>query len=189
MSDFKIHSVDTAPEDSRETLEQAQQTFGMVPNLLGMLADAPTAVKGYTQLSALLDETDFSPEELQTILLAVSVENECHYCVAAHSALAANAGLSEDAIHALREGRPLDDPRLEALRRFAVALLRERGWVDKPEVERFVEAGFERSQALEVVTAVALKTISNYANHLADTPLDGPFERWAWSSDESRATA
>lgn len=189
MSDFKIHTLDTAPADSRETLEQARQTFGMVPNLLGMLAEAPAAVKGYTQLTAILEETDFAPEELQTILLAVSVDNECHYCVAAHSALAANAGLPEDAIHALRDGRSLDDPRLEALRRFAVAMVRKRGWVDEREVERFMEAGFDRSQALEVVTAVALKTISNYANHLADTPVDGPFERWAWTSNPSRATA
>ncbi|MFP3939936.1 MAG: carboxymuconolactone decarboxylase family protein [Thermoanaerobaculia bacterium] len=189
MSDFPIHTVDSAPEGSRETLEQAKQTFGMVPNLLGVLANAPAAAQAYTQVAGILEESSFSPEELQTILLAVSVENECHYCVAAHSALAAQAGLPEEAIEDLRNGEPLEDDRLEALRRFAEALVRERGWVGDDALQAFLDAGYSRQQVLETVTAAALKTLSNYVNHLAETPVDGPFERWTWSPEGERKSA
>lgn len=188
MSEFTIHSVDTAPEGSRETLEQVENTFGMVPNLLGILANAPAAVQAYTQATGILQDSSFSPQELQTILLSVSVENECHYCVAAHSALAAQAGLPDDSIEALRKDEALQDERLEALRRFAVKLVRERGWVGDGEVQASLDAGFTRQQVLETITAVALKTLSNYTNHLAETPVDGPFERWTWEP-EARHTA
>lgn len=189
MSEFRIHSVDTAPEGSRETLEQVEKTFGMVPNLLGILANAPAAVQAYSQVTGILQDSSFTPQEFQTILLAVSVENECHYCVAAHSAVAAQAGLPDDSIEALRTDEALPNDRLEALRRFAVQLVRERGWVGDGEVQAFLDAGFTRQQVLETITAVALKTLSNYTNHLAKTPVDGPFERWTWDPEQARQTA
>lgn len=150
----------------------ARRTFGFLPNLIAMLGEAPSAAAGYLALSFQFEASSFSPAERQVVLLAASVENECDYCTATHGALAAGSGLDATSVAALRAGEPLADPRLEALARFTRALVAERGRVAGEELERFLAAGFDRAQALEAIVGVALKTLSNYANHLADTPLD-----------------
>jgi alkylhydroperoxidase family enzyme len=55
-----------------------------------------------------------------------------------------------------------------------------RGWVEETDIERFIAAGFTRAQVLEVILGVAMKTISNYSNHIAETPLDEAFAGAAW---------
>jgi hypothetical protein len=42
--------------------------------------------------------------------------------------------------------------------------------------DAFFEAGYETREYLEVVVGVTLKTLSNYVNHAADTPLDAAFQ-------------
>ncbi len=181
MSIFSIHTKETAPEASRPILDGAGRSYGFVPNLLGGLAEAPAALEGYVTLSGIFDKTSFTPTERQVVLISVSVENGCAYCVAAHSTVAGMHKVPEDVIAALRDGRPIADPRLEALRRFTVAVVQKRGSVTHGEVQNFIAAGFDRGQALEVVLGVALKTLANYANHLVDTPIDRAFAPREWA--------
>lgn len=189
MSEFTIHSIDSAPEASRETLEAVKGTFGFLPNLLGELAAAPVAAKAYVTLNGLLEESSFEPAEVQLLLASVSVANGCDYCVAAHSAGLAQAGLGEEEIEAVRRGRSLSDDRLEALRRFATVVVERRGHPGRTEVERFLGAGFRREQILEVLVAVAMKTLSNYTNHIAETPLDEELSDFAWEPEGREAGA
>jgi alkylhydroperoxidase family enzyme len=86
----------------------------------------------------------------------------------------------EEVIEALGEERPIPDPRLEALRRFTETLVEKRGWASEQEVRTFLDAGFSRSQVLEVVLGVTLMTLSNYTNNLVDTPLDKAFAGAQW---------
>ena len=189
MSEFTIHSVDSAPQASRETLEAAKEEFGFLPNLLGELAAAPVAAKAYVTLYGLLEESSFEPREVQLLLASASVANGCDYCVAAHSAGLAQAGLDGDEIEAVRRGRRLSDDRLEALRRFATVVVERRGHPGVEEVERFLGAGFRREQILEVLVAVAMKTLSNYTNHIAETPLDDELSDFAWHPETRQAGA
>jgi AhpD family alkylhydroperoxidase len=177
MADFPLHSRATAPAGAQPALEVARRTFGFVPNLIAMLGEAPSAAAGYLALAFQFEASSFTVAERQVVLLAASVENGCDYCTGAHVALAAEAGLSEEALASLRAGGPLDDPRLEALARFTRELVRARGRLDEGAVERFLATGFTRAQALEAILGVALKTLSNYANHIASTPLDAAFTR------------
>ena len=126
-------------------------------------------------LSDILARSSFTPTEREVVLIAVSAKNGCDYCVAAHSTIAGAQRVPGEVIAALREDRPLGDPRLEALRRFAETVVEARGWVPEAEVQAFLAAGFERAQVLEVVLGVAFKTLSNYTNHLVGTPLDEVF--------------
>jgi uncharacterized peroxidase-related enzyme len=119
MAEFPIHTIDNAPEASRPLLEAAQAKFGFVPNLLGELAAAPAALQAYLTLSELLNQTSLTAVEQQIVLLAASVTNKCEYCVAAHSAGLKRAGLDDAQIEAVRQGRAVDDPNLEAVRAFA----------------------------------------------------------------------
>ena len=88
-------------------------------------------------------------------------------------------------IAAVRDERPIPDARLEALRRFAETVVDKRGWATEDDVQAFLAAGFGRQQVLEVILGVAFKTISNYANHLVDTPLDDAFAGQAWTTQKA----
>ena len=115
------------------------------------------------------------------MLLATSVENGCEFCVAAHSFLARNvAKLNEEDLQALRDNRDLPTARLQSLAQLTRRVVRERGWVTETEVAAFIAAGFSQANVLEIVLGVAMKTLSNYANHVLHTPLDQAFEADRW---------
>jgi AhpD family alkylhydroperoxidase len=145
------------------------------------MAEAPALLKAYRSLSALFEETSLSPAERQVVLLTTSYENDCDYCIAAHSVIAAMQKVPDDVVQAIRDGKPITDRKLEALRRFTAALVTSRGWPSDAESERFLNAGYGKQQVLEVVLGVGIKTLSNYTNHIADTPLDQAFAKAAWS--------
>lgn len=91
----------------------------------------------------------------------------------------------DDAItEALRNETALSSDRLEALRTFTLAMVRERGEVDQATVQRFLDAGFTRQQVLEIVLGIAQKVMSNYTNHLAETPVDAPFQPFVWKKPQ-----
>lgn len=175
MADFPLHTRATAPSASKPFIEQAQATTGYVPALVGQMAESPQLLEGYFALSAIFAKSSLTRTEQQLVLLAVSVEHDSHYCTPAHAMRARAAALPEADIRTIRDRRPLPDPRLEALRAFTVRMVRERGFLSDAEIAAFIAAGFTRAQALDVVLAVGLKTMSNYVNHLAETPLDPPF--------------
>ena len=174
---FPIHTLDTAPEGARSGLERAMARYGFLPNLVGVFAQAPAT------LTALLDATDtfdgpamtLSPAECQVVLLAVSVRNRCEYCTAAHSMLATMAGVDRSTVDDLQQGHPLADGRLNALRHVAEALVDKRGWLDEVDLDRFAAAGFGQPQMLEVILGVSLKTLTNYANHVARPAVNAEF--------------
>jgi uncharacterized peroxidase-related enzyme len=179
--EFDLHTPKTAPEGSRSVLERAEKNFTFVPNLLGILAASPAALQAYSNLtSALQHSTDFSSAEQQVLFLAISHENKCGYCMAAHSTIASNGVLTNGQIAAMREGTPLDNAKLEALRVFGRTMVAKRGFVDQAGLDAFLAAGYTRRNVLDVIAAVALKTLTNYTNHLADTPVDEAFAPFAW---------
>lgn len=178
---YPVHTLETAPAATRDILSGARRAYGFLPNLLGVMAEAPALLKGYRTLMGVFEESSLSPAEQQIVLLTVSYENGCEYCVAAHSVIAAMQKVPGDAVSAIRDGRPILDPRMEALRRFTAAVVTSRGHPSEQDAEAFLGAGYTRAQVLEVVLGVGIKTLSNYTNHIADTPLDAAFGKAAWS--------
>lgn len=180
MAEFKLHDKTTAPQDSRPLLEASEQAVGMIPNLHAVMADSPQVLKAYQDLHGLFQETSLGTVEQNVVWLAINVEHECHYCVPAHTMIAQGAGVPEDVIEALRNERPLPDERLEALRTFTLKLVRNRGRVSESDLEAFHAAGFTERQVLEVILGIAQKTMSNYINAIAETPLDAAFQKHEW---------
>jgi alkylhydroperoxidase family enzyme len=170
MTKFELYSVDTAPEGSRAKLAEVTKAWGFTPKLHSMLAESPVALKAYDQLFALVGESTMTPIEQQVAYQAINVFHECEYCTAGHTFLSRNADVPEDAIQALRNQTPIADARLQALRLFAEAVVRERGFASDDAIDAFIRAGFTRANILEIVTIIATKTISNYTNHLTKTP-------------------
>jgi alkylhydroperoxidase family enzyme len=187
MADFPLHTRATAPFAAKPIVEEAARTIGYIPNLVAQMAEAPALLEGYAMLAAIFRKADFSAREQALILLTVSVEHDSHYCTPAHTVRARDAELDDETIANIRARRPVADPRLEALRAFTVRMIRERGFVADAELEAFVAAGFTRANALEIILAVGLKTLSNYVNHIAETPLDPPLVADAFAAGRRAA--
>lgn len=182
MSQLKAIDRSAAGAEAAILLAEVEKQFGFVPNLMGVLANSPEALTAYLTLSDLVAKTTFSPEEQQAVLLAVSLENQCEYCVAAHSMVALKmAGMSEGHLSAIREGKFTDDTRLNTLVSFTREVVRAKGFVNDDSVNQFFKAGFNSQNLLEVLLCVCMKTLSNYTNHIAHTSLDKPFSDFDWS--------
>jgi uncharacterized peroxidase-related enzyme len=168
----------------RSVLEQAKQQVGFIPNMYARMVNSPglleTYLFGYARFRT---ESGFTPAEQEVVFLTISRENGCHYCIAAHSTLAdAVSGVPVGVTDAIRDGAPIPDPRLRALSEFTRVLLTKRGRPDRHDVVPFLAAGYTERQILEIVLAISVKTLSNWANHLFDTPVDDMFARRAWSA-------
>lgn len=184
MLDYTLHTPETAPKETREHFDYALKNFGMAPNLYGIMAAAPPVLGAYRALGDLFmggKDITLDTTEQQIVLLAASFENQCTYCMGAHSAIAAMFKVDPAVIEALRNNTPILDEKLEALRRLTVAITRNRGFAEEAVVKAFIDAGYTKEQVLEVILGVTMKTLSNYVNHMAKTPLDEAFKNAAWT--------
>ncbi|MCH8081696.1 MAG: carboxymuconolactone decarboxylase family protein [Proteobacteria bacterium] len=175
MTTFPLHSSETAPEGSKPILGAVQKNWGFLPNLIRLLADAPAAVEAYTSLNAIFEKTSFSDTEKQAVLLAVSQVNGCDYCLAAHSTIAGMKKVPADVIKAASTGGTFDDPRLEILVKLTRSIVETRGWPEAALLEAFYAGGYTTANYLELLVGVTMKTLSNYVNHQANTPIDEAF--------------
>ena len=180
MTDFTLHDETTAPDDSKPLLAKSQKAFGMVPGLHAVMAEAPGLLDAYQQVHELFLNSSFDKDETTVVWQTVNVENNCHYCVPAHTGIAKAMGVDDAITEALRNETSLPNARLEALRDFTLSVVRDRGNVDDAKVQAFLDAGFTRRNILEVVLGYSQKVMSNYTNHLAQTPVDKPFQKFAW---------
>jgi len=184
-AEFKITSAPVSDEAAegaaKEMLDGARAKLGFVPNMYRGMAINPgllsTYLHGYAHFR---EQANFTPPEQEVVFLTISRANGCDYCMAAHSMLAVNVSkLSEANTQALRDGKPLDDAKLEALRRFTHHMWETRGLPTKAEAEAFKAAGYEDIHVFEIILAMAVKTISNYANHVNHTDVDDAFAPFA----------
>jgi len=180
MTNFKIHTIETAPAASKDILEGAKKQMGVVPGLFGVLAESPSILKAYTQLHQLFTDTSFDAEELTVVWQTINVEHECHYCVPAHTAIAHSMKVDATLTDALRNGEAMPTQKLQALHDFTLSVVRNRGNVDEQALAAFFAAGYAQQQVLEIILGLSQKVISNYVNHVAKTPVDPMFEAFNW---------
>ena len=180
MSMFEVQTIDGAPEGSRAPLEKLQQTFGMVPNVAGVIANSPVLANIFVPMFAGVHGGTLTEGEIQTLLLTNAVTNSCAWAVAFHSHLALEAGLTEADVQAIRERRAPREPRYAALSVYARSLIEQRGHVGDAAVAALLSAGFKPDQALEVLAVSAASTITNYTLNVAEPPLESMFQKHAW---------
>lgn len=180
MAKFTLHDKQSAPEQSKPLLDGSVKAFGMIPGLHAVMAESPQVLEGYKKLHELVLASSFDNDETTVVWQSINVEHECHYCVPAHTGIAKMMEVSDDIVNALRDETPLPNDKLEALRTFTLAVVRKRGEVSSDEVKAFIDAGYTQRQVLEVVLVLSQKVMSNYINHIAETPVDEPFKKFEW---------
>jgi uncharacterized peroxidase-related enzyme len=181
VSKFKIHTIESAPEGSATALRALEQGLGFVPNLAAAMAESPALVSGFVDLRKTIAGGELTGAERELVALAVSLENDCDYCMAAHSTFALMQGADEQAVAAARGGSAPEDPKLGALHRFARGLVAKKGHVTDKEIEALLEAGYSRGAVFEVIAQVGHTTLANLAHSVSKAPVDRAFEPQAWA--------
>jgi uncharacterized peroxidase-related enzyme len=180
VSNFQIHTIESAPEDSAAALRTLEQGLGFVPNLAATMAESPVLVNGFVDLRKTLATAELTGVEREIVALAVSLENDCDYCMAAHSTFALMQEADRRAVTAARAGEAPDDPRLGALYRFTRSLVVKRGHVTDEETEVLLDAGYSRRALFDIVAQVGFTTLANLAHSISKAPVDGAFEPQVW---------
>lgn len=144
-------------------------------NLFKGMANSAVGLDAYLGLSgALKGNGRLTPAQSEAIALRIGEENNCDYCVAAHTVLGKKGGLTEDQTVALRKGEKTGNQSLDAPVAFADAILRTKGFVSDQDIADFKAAGFDDGHIVEVVTIYALNTFTNVFNHINQTAVDFP---------------
>jgi len=183
MVKFTLYSQDNAPQGSKQLLEKSMKLFGMIPGLHAVMAESPQMLEVYQLAHESFANSSFTADEITVVWQSINVENECNYCVAAHTGIAKNMKVSDEISDALRNKTVLPNERLQVLRSFTLSIVRLRGKVDDDEVQAFLDVGFTKRQVLEVVLGYAHKVMSNYTNHLVKTPIDNVFKKFKWEPE------
>ncbi|WP_394177677.1 carboxymuconolactone decarboxylase family protein [Yoonia maritima] len=187
MAEFTIHNIESAPDASKSLLEASLKNNGRIPGLHGTMADAPPLLAAYQFAHQQFLATSMTDEEKTVVWQTINVENNCHYCVPAHTGIAKMMKVDDAITEALRDETPLPTAKLEALRTFTLAMVRDRGFVAEADTQAFLDAGFTEANILEIILGAAQKLMSNYTNHFAKTPVDQVFQKFAWEKKSAVA--
>ncbi len=167
MSLFTHHTDKTAPEEAAKVLTKVHERYGFIPNLAAYVAESPVVLDAIMNMAGTFDKVSLSAQEQQLVLLTTSAFNGCNYCRTVHTALGRIAEIDPATLEDIIAFRPLQDKKLNSLRNFSHRVVENRGWVNEADVQAFLDAGYQRAQVFEVVLGVALKTLTNYCNHIA----------------------
>jgi len=180
MTRLKITTPETAPEVSLPLIKRVIANNGFLPNLVGILANAPVALETYLTVSEINSRSSLSLAEREVVQITAAHNNACDFCVAGHSAIALKkVGFERARVIALQNGEATGDARLDALVAFTTAVIDLRGNVDDEALQAFFAAGFTEAQVLEVLLGVSLATLCNYTNVLARGPINPELQAFA----------
>lgn len=174
MNRITIPSTDQTPAASLPLLDAVKKQLGVVPNLMKLVANSPAALEGYLSLNGALSKGALDAKTRERIALAIAEFNGCGYCLSAHTYLGKNVAKLDDAeIAASRNGQS-SDPKAAAAVQFAIRVAQERGHVGDADLNAVKAAGYSQAEIVEIVLHVALNTLTNYVNEVAQTEIDFP---------------
>jgi AhpD family alkylhydroperoxidase len=172
----RIAAIDPDSTDSPELNELFSTVLeafgGQVPNLMRTFANNPAVLRAWLHLAQTLSTT-FTPQLQQQIAVAVAQANACPYCLAANVAFGQAVGVSDADLDAARYGTAAD-PHAAALVGFAASVVVHRGHLTDTHLASARAAGATDSDLVAVIGLIAMNTMMNYTNNVAETEIDWP---------------
>lgn len=179
MSNFTLHDQDSAPEASKPLLKKSVAAFGMIPNLHAVMAESPQFLEAYQRVHELFSNCSFDKDELTVVWQTINNAHSCGYCLPAHTAVAKMMGADESITESIKAGTKLPSEKLDVLRDTTLAMVESRGNLTDAQLDKFYSAGYTHQNLLDIILGLSQKVMSNYANHIAKTPLDEAFQQFA----------
>lgn len=172
---------------SQEILEKTKKGLGFVPNMYTKMSNNTSLLDAYTySYNSFRVNSGFTPEEQEVIFLSIAYENNCEYCMAAHSFVGdMMSKVPTKVTDAIRAGKQIPDVKLAALSRLSRSLTVNRGVVLQGEIDAFIAVGYTEVHVLGIITGVAVKTLSNYSNHIANPDVDDAFAGRVWKKNNN----
>jgi alkylhydroperoxidase family enzyme len=182
--ELTIHTITTAPDESRPVLEGIQADFGFIPNLAATAAESPALLAGFDGLRRAAGATQLDPVDREVAGVATGIVVGNRYGVAFHSTRLAGLGVDEDDLAAMRAGHAPSGERRAAVYEFARAVATERGRVDDAVVDRLTGSGFSPADILELLTECAFASLVGLVDNLAGgVTLDPLLAPRAWTGE------
>ncbi|UTO04479.1 carboxymuconolactone decarboxylase family protein [Moraxella sp. FZLJ2107] len=181
MARLTVNTLETAPEQAKERMEMVQKANGFIPNLIGVLANSPQALEMYQEVGKINSRTSLTPEEIEVVQITAAAHNGCDFCVAGHTKIGTlKLKMPENVLNALRARTTIEDnAKYQALAQFTMQLIDKRGKVSDEELAAVKAAGYSEQNILDVVLGVALATLCNYANNVAQNDINPELQAYA----------
>ena len=162
-----------ADEKTRALLAKIRTNWGRSWNVIGGIANNPAVLEGFIALNGAQAESGLSEAERELISIEMARANGCHYCVPAHRYVAAEMGLDREMMDAAARGDDLAGEGPEAvLLRLVRRIAATGGKLDDGEFQAFQDQGITPEKMIAVIGEIAVCTITNTFNRLAQTDLD-----------------
>lgn len=176
-------TIETADSISKKILLAAKNGMGMIPNMYSTMANNPALLDAYSYAyKSFRENAGFTSQEQEIIFLSVALENDCDYCMAAHSFVADKMSkVPTDVTDAIRNNAVIENAKYSALSLFSRVMTSKRGNPSMEDVEAFMSAGYTENHILGVIAGIGVKTMSNYFNHVFNTPVDDAFSGRSWT--------
>lgn len=181
MSQFKIHTIESAPEAAQEALKAVKNANGFIPNLIGVLANAPTALETYRTVGGINGRNSLTATEREVVQITAAVVNGCGFCVAGHTKISLKVlKLEEELVNQIRATARIEsDKKLDTLARFTLAVILQKAKLTEAQLKAFFDAGYTQENAIDVILGVSLATLCNYVNNIAETPINPELQAFA----------
>ncbi|WNJ97827.1 carboxymuconolactone decarboxylase family protein [Vibrio ruber] len=175
MIEMKLHTIDSAPDDSRPLLQSSIDNFGWIPNQSAYMAESPDLLASYQFAHDRFSQCSLDEAEKAVVWLTTGVINQCPYTIKAHRWIAIHQGVASDIVDKMIHRPEQLPPRLAALHQFTQAVILAQGSIPKDKARHFLDAGFTQQNMLDVILGISQKTMSTLLNSLADTAVEAQF--------------
>ena len=181
MANLKLKDNQVSPL-SQEIFDKTQEVLGFVPNMYKSMGNNPALLDSYIySYNSFRANSGFNSVEQEVVFLSVAYENNCEYCMAAHSFIGdMMTKVPTEVTNAIRDGKQIPDTKLAALSTLTRSLTVNRGNVSQEEINDFLAAGYTEAHVLGIIAGIAVKTMSNYSNHNTNPEVDAAFAGRIW---------
>lgn len=173
MSRINVVTHANANTEQKALLDAIQAQLGMVPNFLKVFANSPVALRAFLGLHGVANDGSLEPQTRERIALALAQQNACEYCLSAHSAIGAKAGLNGAEIRANRDGSSQDAKAAIAVK-LARSLAEHKGEISTAEILEARNAGYSDADIVEIITHVGMNILTNILGKASRVEIDFP---------------
>jgi uncharacterized peroxidase-related enzyme len=172
MARLNALDPDNASGKTKDLFNAIHSKFGIISNMMRTMGNTPVLLEGFMSFYGSLSTGSLDAKTNELIALTISEAHGCSYCLASHKFIGANYfKLDADTMDAARQGKA-KDKKVDAILKFALALVNKRGGVNDSDVATLKSAGISDGEIGEIIGQVALNTLTNYFNIAAGTDID-----------------